>query len=53
MRDALAAAKVNHRVEIWPGAAHGRTMKDIPIYSEVAAERHWPELLALFEVALH
>jgi carboxymethylenebutenolidase len=53
LREALSAAKVDHRVEIWPGAAHGWTMKDIPVYNEAAAERHWQELLALFEATLH
>jgi len=28
-------------------------MKDIPVYNEAAAERHWQELLALFEATLH
>lgn len=49
---ALTAAHVDHRVEIWTGAAHGWTMKDIPIYDETAAERHWAEMLALFDQTL-
>jgi carboxymethylenebutenolidase len=49
---ALTAAHVDHRVEIWAGAAHGWTMKDIPIYNEAAAERHWQEMLALFDRTL-
>jgi len=52
LRGALSAAGVDHRVEIWEGAAHGWTMKDIPIYNEAAAERHWSEMLALFEQTL-
>jgi len=52
LRAALEAASVDHRVEIWPGAAHGWTMKDIPIYNEAAAERHWREMLALFDRTL-
>ncbi len=52
LRSALAAAHVDHRVEIWPGAAHGWTMKDIPVYNETAAERHWSEMLALFDQTL-
>jgi carboxymethylenebutenolidase len=48
----LTAARVDHRVEIWAGAAHGWTMKDIPIYNEAAAERHWHEMLALFDQTL-
>jgi carboxymethylenebutenolidase len=53
LREAFTAAKVDHRVEIWAGAAHGWTMKDIPVYNEAAAERHWQELLALFDTTLH
>lgn len=52
LRAALTAAGVDHRVEIWSGATHGWTMKDIPIYDEAAAERHWREMLALFEQTL-
>ena len=52
LRAALTAAHVDHRVEIWSGAAHGWTMKDITIYNEVAAERHWSEMLALFDQTL-
>ncbi len=53
LRDALDAADVEHRVEIWEGVIHGWTMKDVPVYNEAAAERHWQELLALFEATLH
>jgi len=53
LRGSLAAAKVNHRVEIWPGALHGWTMKDVPTYNETAAERHWQELFALYDATLH
>ncbi|MDE2403971.1 MAG: dienelactone hydrolase family protein [Sphingomonadales bacterium] len=49
---ALTAAGVDHRCEIYPGALHGWTMADFPIYNEEAAERHWRELLALFEATL-
>jgi carboxymethylenebutenolidase len=52
LRAALAAARVDHRVEIWSGAAHGWTMKDVPIYNEAAAERHRSEMLALFDATL-
>lgn len=44
---ALAAAGVDHRVEIWEGALHGWTMADFPIYNPAAAERHFAELVAL------
>jgi len=43
----LTAAGVDHRLEVYPGARHGFTMTDFPVYDEAAAERHWRELLAL------
>ncbi len=49
---ALSDAKVDHRCEIYPGALHGWTMTDFPIYNEEAAERHWHELIALFKAEL-
>jgi len=45
---ALSQAGVDHRCEIYPGALHGWTMADFPIYDRSAAERHWSELLGLF-----
>jgi carboxymethylenebutenolidase len=45
---ALSEAGVDHRCEIYPGALHGWTMADFPVYNEAAAERHWDELVALF-----
>jgi len=52
LETALSDAGVDHRCEIYPGALHGWTMADFPIYNEAAAERHWSELLALFKVTL-
>ena len=52
MEQALSAAGVNHRSEFYPGALHGWTMTDFPIYDEPAAERHWRELVGLFDAAL-
>jgi len=49
---ALAAAGVDHRCEIYPDARHGWTMTDFPIYDEAAAERHWRELIGLFNAGL-
>lgn len=49
---ALADAGVDHRCEIYPGALHGWTMKDFPVYNEPAAERHWRELFALLRERL-
>lgn len=45
---ALTVAGVRHRAEIYAGAAHGWMKMDFPVYNEVAAERGWREMLALF-----
>ncbi len=50
--EALAGAGVDSRVEIYDGAMHGYTMPDMRVYNEAAAERHWDELLALFDSKL-
>ena len=42
-------AGVDNRVEIYDGAMHGYTMPDLRVYNEPAAERHWTEVLALFD----
>jgi carboxymethylenebutenolidase len=49
LENTLSNARVNHRCEIYAGAAHGWMMPDFPIYNEKAAERGWTELLALFD----
>lgn len=49
---ALSAAGVDHRCEIYAGALHGWTMADFPVYDEAAAERHWDELIGLFDGVL-
>jgi len=50
---ALSDAGVDHKCEIYPGALHGWTMTDFPVYDEPAAERHWRELFKLFAETLH
>jgi carboxymethylenebutenolidase len=45
----LDAAGVRYRAEVYPGAAHGYTQADTDAYDPEAAERHWRELLALFD----
>ena len=52
LKKALSDAHVDHRCEIYPGAKHGWTMADFPVYNPEAAERHWRELLALFAAKL-
>jgi carboxymethylenebutenolidase len=49
---ALTDAGVDHRCEIYAGALHGWTMADFPVYDPQAAERHWDELIALFDGTL-
>lgn len=49
---ALTEAGVDHRCEIYQGALHGWTMTDFPVYDEPAAERHWTELVGLFDSTL-
>ena len=50
--EALMTASVDHRHDLYVGAAHGWTMSDFPVYDETAAERHWTELIRLFDEAL-
>jgi carboxymethylenebutenolidase len=52
LEQALTAAAVDHRCEIYQNALHGWTMTDFPIYNEPAAARHWQELFKLFEETL-
>jgi carboxymethylenebutenolidase len=49
---ALAEAGVRFRAEVYEGARHGYTQADTSSYNADAAERHWKELLALFERTL-
>lgn len=44
---ALDAAGLTASNEVYPGAAHGYTMADTPMYDEAATERHFTELEAL------
>ena len=52
LREALTAAGVSNEVTIYAGARHGYTMPDLPVYNRDAAERHWTEMLALFDETL-
>ena len=52
LREALTAAGVDNEITIYKGARHGYTMPDLPVYNEEAAERHWTEMLALFDETL-
>jgi len=50
--DALAAAGVPHRSEVYAGAAHGYTMADTAAYDEAACERHFTALFDLLDRSL-
>ncbi|MGZ6018188.1 MAG: dienelactone hydrolase family protein [Phenylobacterium sp.] len=49
---ALTSAGVDAEVSIWKGARHGWVPTDMPVYNRDAAERHWAELVALFDSVL-
>ena len=53
LEKALTDAHVDHHCEIYPGALHGWTMEDFPVYDKPAAERHWDELTKLFGATLN
>jgi carboxymethylenebutenolidase len=46
---ALDDAGVEHRSEVYAGAAHGYTMSDTPVYDAEATERHYAALFDLLE----
>lgn len=52
LEDALTAAGVRHRCEVYPGAQHGYTQADTPAYDREADERHWAALLDLLKRTL-
>ena len=49
LEQALNAAGVRYRSEVYEGAAHGYSMADTPVYDEAASERHFSELFALLK----
>ncbi|MGV9451739.1 dienelactone hydrolase family protein [Streptomyces sp. NPDC003635] len=51
LENALTAAGVRHRCEVYPGAQHGFTQADTAAYDKEADERHWAALLDLLERA--
>ena len=50
--ETMMGAGVEHRHDLYVGAAHGWTMADAPVYDADAAERHWSELTGLFAETL-
>ncbi|HEX5264184.1 MAG TPA: dienelactone hydrolase family protein [Phenylobacterium sp.] len=49
---ALKSAGLDAEVTIWRGAKHGWVPTDMPVYDKDAAERHWVELVKLFDGVL-
>jgi carboxymethylenebutenolidase len=49
---ALAAAKVNHTMELYPGAMHGFAVDDMPVYNRDASEQHWRRIEWFFKESL-
>lgn len=49
LRQSLAAGRVRHQVEIYPGTEHGFVFPDRGSFHQAAAERHWETLFALLQ----
>jgi len=49
---ALKDADVDADVSIWRGLKHGWVPSDMPVHDAAGAERHWKELIALFDETL-
>jgi len=52
LRKAFAEAGVRGEVTIYRGKLHGYAPPDMPVYDREGSERHWRELLALFDETL-
>jgi len=52
LKSALADAGVDATVSIWTGCLHGWVPADMPVHNPEGAERHWRELIALFDGTL-
>ncbi|WP_433536813.1 dienelactone hydrolase family protein [Micromonospora sp. CA-249363] len=52
LEEALDAAGVRYRSEVYEGAHHGFTMADTPMYHEQGTERHWVALFDLLDRTL-
>ncbi len=52
LKKALADAGVDAEVSIWKGCLHGWVPRDMPVHNPDGAERHWRELLTLFDETL-
>ena len=52
LRQTLKDAGVDAEVSIWAGCKHGWVPTDMAVYNKEGAERHWRELVALFDGVL-
>lgn len=52
LETALKDAGVKADVSIWSGLKHGWVPSDMPVHDAAGAERHWRELISLFEATL-
>lgn len=52
LTQSLKDAGVDAEVSIWEGCRHGWVPADMPVHNPEGAERHWKELVALFDGAL-
>jgi carboxymethylenebutenolidase len=52
LEEALTKAGVDHTIETY-NAKHGWVFRDLPVYDEAAAERHWQTLTALLRAKLN
>jgi carboxymethylenebutenolidase len=52
LESALKGSGLRYESELYTGAAHGFTMRDLPAYNEGALEKHWEKLFALLDRAL-
>jgi carboxymethylenebutenolidase len=51
LAEALTKAGVDYKIETYP-AKHGWVFRDMPVYDQAAAERHWQTMLGLFDAKL-
>ena len=52
LKQAFADAGVEGEVTIYRGALHGYAPRDLPVFDVEASERHWRDMLALFNGSL-
>ena len=45
---ALEQSGVRFQSELYTGAAHGFTMRDLPVFNQAALDKHWQKLFDLF-----